>query len=102
MFNKYIRNGQIIKATKKAYNALYKSKGYKPYVEKVEVTVDERKASEVDVEETKKAEIVDDSKIVIEELSNKELRELAKEYNIDVRNKKKKELIEELKEIVGE
>lgn len=32
--SKYVRGNKIINATEKAYNTLYKTQGYMPYVEK--------------------------------------------------------------------
>ncbi len=31
--NKYVKDGKVINATEKAYNTIYKEKGYEPYKE---------------------------------------------------------------------
>lgn len=46
--NKYVKGKVIINATEKAYNILYKEKGFVPYVEEVKATKNTKKKEEAD------------------------------------------------------
>lgn len=82
MFKEYIKDGHIIKATERAYEVIYKNQGYVELKE--ELTVEEELIE--DIEEAKKDNIKS-----LEGLKVEELKELAKERNIESYSKMKKE-----------
>ncbi len=45
---KYIKDKHIINATEKAYNIIYKAKGYKQYQEEKKITKNTKKKEEAD------------------------------------------------------
>jgi len=78
--NKYIKDKNIINATEKAYNVVYKTQGYIPYKE-----VEEKK------EEVKKD---------ISKMNKDELTKIATEKGIEVpENAKKDDIINLIKEV---
>lgn len=82
MFKEYIKDGHIIKATERAYEVIYKNQGYVELKE--ELTVEEELIE--DIEEAKEDNIKS-----LEGLKVEELKELAKERNIESYSKMKKE-----------
>ena len=46
--NKYIKDNVVINATEKAYNTIYKEKGYKPYKEVKTTSKTNKKKEEAD------------------------------------------------------
>ena len=82
MFKEYIKGKHRIKATERAYEVIYKNQGYVELKE--ELTVEEELIE--DIEEAKKDNIKS-----LEGLKVEELKELAKERNIESYSKMKKE-----------
>lgn len=88
---KYIKDDHVIRATEKAYNVIYKNKGYKPY-EEVEEVIEEE--SEVITEEDK---VEDAAATSLESLTIDKLKEIAKEIKLPNYTKmNKKELVRAL------
>lgn len=100
---KLIKDNKTIYATEKAYNVLYKSKGFKVLEnddigninQEVENQTGDEMEAQDNIKETK-AEEFD-----ISDLPNKELKELAKEYEIETKGLSKQELIKVLNETIA-